>query len=72
MSVESAVAYIKRMREDNEFRRVLNENSEDEAANWAFVKANGYDFTMADFKAAQDEVYKEYGVDPNQDIQIGS
>jgi predicted ribosomally synthesized peptide with nif11-like leader len=72
MSVESAVAYIKRMREDNDFRRVLNENSEDEAANWAFVKENGYEFTMSEFKAAQDVIYKEYGVDPDQAIQVGS
>ena len=36
MSVESAVAYIRRMREDAEFRKRLNENSEDEAANWAY------------------------------------
>jgi len=64
MSIESAVAYIKRMREDAEFRRTLNENSEDEAANWAFIKQAGYDFTMSDFKRAQDEIYKEYGVTP--------
>ncbi len=64
MSVESAVAYIKRMREDAEFRRVLNDNSEDEAANWALVKAAGYDFTMAEFRQAQDAVYQEYGITP--------
>jgi predicted ribosomally synthesized peptide with nif11-like leader len=64
MSVESAVAYIKRMREDEDFRRVLNDNSEDEAANWAFVKASGYDFTMSEFKHAQDEIYKEYDITP--------
>jgi predicted ribosomally synthesized peptide with nif11-like leader len=64
MSVDSAIAYIKRMREDQDFRRVLNENSEDEEANWAFVKANGYDFTMAEFKQAQDAIYKEYGITP--------
>ncbi len=66
MSVELAVAYIKRMREDAEFRRVLNDNSEDEDANWAFVKANGYDFVMSEFKEAQDVIYKEFGVDPTQ------
>jgi predicted ribosomally synthesized peptide with nif11-like leader len=64
MSVESAVAYIKRMREDEAFRRVLNDNSEDEAANWALVKTMGYDFTMPEFRQAQDEVYKEHGVTP--------
>ena len=72
MSVESAVAYIKRMREDEAFRRVLNENSEDEAANWAFIKQHGFEFTMTEFKLAQDVIYKEYGVDPDQAIQVGS
>lgn len=72
MSVEFAVAYIKRMREDDAFRRVLNDNSEDEAANWAFVKKNGYEFSMSEFKEAQDVIYKEYGVDPDQAIQVRS
>lgn len=64
MSVESAVSYIKRMRDDAEFRRSLNENSEDEAANWAFIKAAGYDFTMSEFKQAQEVIYQEFGVTP--------
>lgn len=64
MSVESAIAYIKRMREDETFRRTLNDNSEDEAANWAFVKASGYDFSITEFKQAQDTVYKEFGITP--------
>ena len=66
MSVESAVAYIRRMRSVPEFRKSLNENSEDEAANWATIKAQGYDFTMPEFKQAQDVIYKEFGVDPAQ------
>ena len=64
MSVESAVSYIKRMREDAAFRRALNENSEDEAANWAFIKAAGYDFSLSEFKQAQDVIYREFGVTP--------
>jgi len=64
MSVESAVAYIERMRSDEEFRRVLNDNSEDEAANWAFVRDNGYDFTMSEFKQAQDVFYERYDITP--------
>ena len=64
MSVESAIAYITRMRDDKEFHRAVNEHSEDETANWAFIKASGYDFTMPEFKQAQDEVYKELGVTP--------
>lgn len=66
MTVESAVAYIHRMRSDPEFRKFLNDNSEDDAANWAYIKEHGYDFTMAEFKQAQDVVYKEYGVDPTK------
>jgi predicted ribosomally synthesized peptide with nif11-like leader len=65
MSVESAVAYIRRMREDAQFRKHLNENSENEAANWAYVKEQGYDFSLSEFKQAQDVIYKEYGVDPS-------
>jgi predicted ribosomally synthesized peptide with nif11-like leader len=64
MSVESAVAYIKRMREDEEFRQKLNANSEDEAANWKLVEDAGYDFTMSEFKQAQDVIYKENGITP--------
>lgn len=64
MSVESAVAYIKRMREDEAFRREFNENSEDEAKNWALIKEKGFDFTMKEFKEAQDVIYKENGITP--------
>jgi len=64
MSVESAVAYIKRMRADEEFHRALNDNSEDEAANWAAIKAAGYDFTMVEFRKAQEAIYQEFGVTP--------
>lgn len=63
MSVESAVSYIKRMREDDDFRHKLNQ-SEDEDANWAFIRESGYDFTMSEFKQAQDVIYQEYGVTP--------
>lgn len=64
MPIESAVAYIKRMREDTEFRRTMNEQAEDEAASWALVKEAGYDFTMSEFKQAQDVIYQEFGVTP--------
>ncbi|MBR9973417.1 Nif11-like leader peptide family natural product precursor [Magnetospirillum sulfuroxidans] len=64
MSVESAVAYIKRMRSDDDFRKKMNDLSEDEAASWAEIKASGFDFTMTEFKKAQDEVYKENGITP--------
>lgn len=65
MSVESAVSYIKRMRSDEAFRARLNENSEDEAANWALIKAEGYDFTMNEFNQARDVIYKEHGITPD-------
>ncbi len=64
MSVESAIAYITRMRDDKDFHRSVNEHSEDEDASWAFIKASGYDFTMPEFKEAQDAIYKEFGVTP--------
>ncbi|MCR6629170.1 MAG: Nif11-like leader peptide family natural product precursor [Magnetospirillum sp.] len=64
MSVESAVSYIKRMREDEAFRKVMNDISDDEEASWAHIRANGYDFTMVEFKKAQDEIYQEHGITP--------
>ncbi|WP_454918070.1 Nif11-like leader peptide family RiPP precursor [Xanthobacter sediminis] len=64
MSVESALAYIRKMRSDDDFRRKMNEISEDEDASWAEIRAAGFDFTMKEFKAAQDEMYKEHGVTP--------
>jgi hypothetical protein len=42
----------------------MNENSEDDDASWAYIKEQGYEFTMQEFKQAQDQIYKEYGVDP--------
>ena len=64
MSVESAIAYITRMREDKEFHGAVNEQSEDEAASWALIRANGYDFTMEEFMEAKDQIYKEFGITP--------
>jgi predicted ribosomally synthesized peptide with nif11-like leader len=64
MSVDSAVAYIKRMRSDHEFRAGMNEISEDEEASWAAVRAAGYEFTMSEFKKAQEVVYEENGIVP--------
>ena len=64
MSIESALAYIDRMRGDEDFRHIVNGHSEDEAAAWTFVRAAGYDFTMTEFKQAQDAVYKKHGITP--------
>jgi predicted ribosomally synthesized peptide with nif11-like leader len=64
MSMESAKAYIERMRADEQFRQAVNALSEDEDKSWAFVQAQGYDFTMQDFRAAQEKIYEEYGIEP--------
>ena len=64
MSIQSAVDYIKRMRSDEEFRQSINALSEDDEASWAAIKQAGYDFSMSEFKQAQDEIYKEFGITP--------
>ncbi len=64
MSVESAKSYIERMRADEPFRQAVNALSEDEEKSWAFVKERGYDFTMAEFRQAQEKIYEEYGIEP--------
>ncbi len=63
MSVASAKSYIHRMREDEVFRRTVND-CEDEAKNWEFIRLQGYEFTLEEFKAAQDEIYAEHGITP--------
>lgn len=63
MSVESAKSYITRMREDEAFRRAVNDCT-DETANWAFLKENGFDFTVMEFKKATEEIYEERGITP--------
>lgn len=63
MSVESAIEYIKRMRNDDAFRQTINGFDGDEGA-WAHLKEQGYEFTMEEFKHAQDAIYQEYGVTP--------
>ncbi len=64
MSVESAVSYIRRMRSDDDFRQKMNDISEDETISWAAVRDAGYDFTMSEFKKAQDVIYEEHGITP--------
>jgi len=63
MSVPSAKAYITRMREDAPFRTIVND-TQDEAANWAFLRQSVYEFTLQEFREAQDEIYREYGITP--------
>ena len=64
MSVESAVEYIRRMRSDEDFRKKMNSLAADEDASWAAIKEAGYEFTMSEFKGAQDVLYEEHGVTP--------
>jgi predicted ribosomally synthesized peptide with nif11-like leader len=64
MSVDSAVAYIKRMRSDNDFRAKMNDISEDEEASWQAVREAGYEFTMSEFKQGQEVVYEENDIVP--------
>lgn len=55
MSIENAKAYMKRMREDDEFRKRINdEPSKDK--NWAYLKSQGYEFSYEEFLAAQNEL----------------
>ncbi len=63
MSVPSNKEYITRMREDEIFRKTINDCT-DEQANWEFLKTNGYEFSVQEFKLAQEEIYHEYGITP--------
>ncbi len=63
MSVDSAKAYINRMRSDEPFRQQINDCT-NEDANWEFIRSEGFDFTLQEFKVAQDLIYKEHGITP--------
>lgn len=64
MSVESAQAYIERMRSDPDFRQLMQADADDQAASWAKLAAQGYDFDMSDFRKAQALIYEAYGIEP--------
>ena len=64
MSMESAKSYIERMRADEGFRSAVNALSEDEEKSWDYIKAQGYDFTLQEFRQAQEKIYQEYGIEP--------
>ncbi|WP_027185125.1 Nif11-like leader peptide family natural product precursor [Desulfovibrio inopinatus] len=57
MSVEDAKRYMKRMREDKDFRAMITQE-EDMQKNWERIHAEGYDFTPQEFKQAQREEYE--------------
>ncbi len=63
MSVESARAYIERMRSDEPFRRTVNDCASEEAG-WQLLEQHGYCFTEQEFKQAQALIYQEYGITP--------
>jgi len=63
MSVESAKAYIERMRSDETFRQTVNA-CPSEADNWQFLKDNGFESSVEEFKQAADLIYQEYGITP--------
>jgi len=63
MSVDSARAYIMRMRSDEAFRRTVNA-CDNEERNWQFLKENGFEFSLSEFKKAQELIYAEYGITP--------
>lgn len=60
MSMESAKEYMRRMRDDPEFKRTVSGRASDDDA-WAFIRSLGYDFTVAEFKQVQEEVRQELG-----------
>lgn len=64
MSVESAKTYIERMRADADFRQRMNQIDNDEEAGWALIKSLGYDFSLHEFKQAQELIYQERGIVP--------
>ena len=58
MSIESARAYIERLKTDEDFRdRVIA--AEDDVARLALAKAEGFDFSEEDMKAATAELSAE-------------
>ncbi len=54
MSVESALAYIKRMHADEEFRARMSLLSDDEEASWSALREEGFEFTLSEFKRGQE------------------
>ncbi|AGW14904.1 Nif11-like leader peptide family natural product precursor [Megalodesulfovibrio gigas] len=57
MSIDDALAYMKRMREDPAFRTQVQalHDGDDQDAAWAFVKEQGYEFNFSEFLQAQQE-----------------
>ncbi len=54
MSLESALAYIRRMHSDEEFRARMTLLSDDEEASWDALREEGFEFTLSEFKRGQE------------------
>ncbi len=55
MSIESAKAYIERLKTDEDFRERMKDAA-DKEARIALVKAEGFDFSEEDIKAVNSEL----------------
>ena len=55
MSIESAKAFLERMKTDDEFRERMKEAA-DKEARMAIVKAEGFDFTMEEIATLKEEL----------------
>ncbi|GAB7082146.1 Nif11-like leader peptide family natural product precursor [Megalodesulfovibrio paquesii] len=55
MSIDDALAYMKRMREDAAFKQQVQalHDADNKDAAWTFVKDHGYEFTFSEFMQAQ-------------------
>lgn len=58
MSIESAKAFIERMKADEDFAKKVKE-CESAESRMSFVKEAGYDFTVEEFKEVQLELTDE-------------
>lgn len=58
MSIESAKAFLERMRNDEDFKKELEEQASAEAR-VNFVKAQGFDFTKEDINLLKGELSDE-------------
>ena len=58
MSIESAKAYIERVKTDEEFRDRVK-SAEDKEARLALVKAEGFDFSVEDLSVVTGELSEE-------------
>ncbi len=58
MTIESAKAYLERLRNDEDFRKEVGEKSSPE--DWMkFVKENGFDFSKEEFEQVKSELSEE-------------